>query len=183
MICKSGLTLQKISRIYPVTQDTKVALSSKRRIIEALAVSTALALVLIGAAIAFFPPNSGSTVSCETAMPGIPPACTNCNNASPGISCPYIESWTFLKSGVVRFGVINQGQSSITLSSATISGAGNDAGFTGSVTFSLNDTTIAPNSNGTSFSSPVLHDLQVGDHVTITVKTTGGTYFARTVVV
>jgi hypothetical protein len=160
-----------------------VALSNKRRIIAALAVSAALALVLIGAAIAFFPPNSGPTASCETAMPGIPPACTNCNNASPDVSCPYIISWTFLKSGVVQFDVIDQGQSNITLSSATISGTANDSGFTGSVTFSLNDTTIAPNSNGVSFSSPVLHDLQVGDHVTITVRTTDGTYFARSVVV
>ena len=162
-----------------------MAFSNKRRIIAALAVSAALALVLIGVAVTFFPSNSGSTGSCETAMPGVPPACTNCNNASPDVSCPYIEQWTFLKSGIVQFSVIDQGQANITLSSATVTGAGNDSGFVGSVTFSLNDTIMAPNSNagyGVSFTSPVLHNLQSGDRVTITVRTTDGTYFARTVV-
>jgi hypothetical protein len=149
-----------------------MAFSGKRKIFVALGIFAVLALVLIGAAVTFFPSNSVTGTECFGGV--VPPA---------GVSCPYIDAWTFLKSGVASFSVADQGPGNITLASATFSGSSNDTGFRGSLTFSLNDTTLAPNSNAAEFTSPTLQNLQVGDHITIAVRCTSGAYYTRDVVV
>jgi hypothetical protein len=146
-------------------------LTGRKRMVLAVSISVISALIVVAAAVSFFPRSTPTQSQCLGNDQGHP-------EPPSGLACPYIDAWQFQKSGVFEFQVENEGPTNITLSTATILGYSNNTGFTSSVTFNLNGTVLSPNTLAL-FTSPVLQNLQLHDNITVIIRCTNGVYSAE----